>query len=238
MPSATPLPAGPSHLALFGAEDLLRTDGCPVCRYVAGAAHPSPRRDICQACLMAYRLVRDALDDPGSPAAGPVRGGPSAGLCPAHLRDACAGPAAARLLATEAERSLAWLAAAASPPGALGRLAGRRRSQAGEAADGCTGCRAAGAAADQAFHALHAGLGQPDLCLHHVMALRRHDPSGAQAAVRSAADRTQALLAELEEAFRKRSWAHRHEPRGREMTAWQRAAALVDGRVYDAGPPR
>jgi hypothetical protein len=203
-----------------------------------GAALPSPRRDICQACLMAYRLVRDALDDPGSPAAGPVRGGPSAGLCPAHLRDACAGPAAARLLATEAERSLAWLAAAASPPGALGRLAGRRRSQAGEAADGCTGCRAAGAAADQAFHALHAGLGQPDLCLHHVMALRRHDPSGAQAAVRSAADRTQALLAELEEAFRKRSWAHRHEPRGREMTAWQRAAALVDGRVYDAGPPR
>jgi hypothetical protein len=393
MPSATPLPAGPSHLALFGAEDLLRADGCPVCRYVAeagdrflgwfaleahadanmitrlcrslgfcpvhtramlgqtgaegrmtavytyllraavrylaegtsppapclgctreaeatervldtllaglrepelrdryrdshglclphlrstasrggrrvaawlagdmlarlsagppalavlagvpaglpAAALPSPRGDICQACLMTDRLVRDALDDPGSASADPVRGGPSAGLCPAHLRDACAGPAAAPLLAAEAERGLAWLAAAASPPGALGRLAGRRRSQAGEAADGCTGCRAAGAAADQAFHALHAGLGQPDLCLHHVMALRRHDPSGAQAAVRSAADRTQALLAELEEAFRKRSWAHRHEPRGREMTAWQRAATLVDGRVYDAGPPR
>ena len=37
MPSATPLPPGPSHLALFGAGDLLRPDGCPVCRYVADA---------------------------------------------------------------------------------------------------------------------------------------------------------------------------------------------------------
>ena len=393
MPSATPLPAGPSRLALFGAEDLLRPDGCPVCRYVAEAgdrflgwfaleAHadadmitrlcrslgfcpvhtrgmlvqpgaegrmtavytyllraaarylaegtspsapclgctrdaeateraldtlltgltepdlrdryrdshglclphlraaaprsgrrlaawlagdmlarlaagppglallagdpaslpaaglPSPRGDICGACLMAYRLVRDALGDSGSPSAGPVRGGPSAGLCPAHLRDACAGPAAARLLAAEAERSLAWLAGTTSPPGALGRLTARRRSQAGEAADGCPACRAAGAAADQALRALHAAAaGQPpELCLHHVIALRGRDARGAEAAVRSAAGRTQALLAELEEAFRKRSWAHRHEPRGREMTAWQRAAALVDGRVYDFGP--
>ena len=37
MPSATPLPPGPAHLALFGADDLLRPDGCPVCRYVADA---------------------------------------------------------------------------------------------------------------------------------------------------------------------------------------------------------
>jgi hypothetical protein len=393
MPSATPLPAGPSHLALFGAEDLLRADGCPVCRYVAeagdrflgwfaleahadanmitrlcrslgfcpvhtramlgqtgaegrmtavytyllraavrylaegtsppapclgctreaeatervldtllaglrepelrdryrdshglclphlrstasrggrrvaawlagdmlarlsagppalavlagdpaglpAAALPSPRGDICQACLMTDRLVRDALDDPGSASADPVRGGPSAGLCPAHLRDACAGPAAAPLLAAEAERGLAWLAAAASPPGPLGKLTARRRSRT-EAGGVCPACRAEGAAADQALQALHAAPEKPaELCLHHVMALRRRDPRGAEPAVQSAAHRTQALLAELAEAFRKSSWAHRHEPRGHQMTAWQRAAALVDGRVYDFGPPR
>jgi hypothetical protein len=388
MPSATPLPPGPASLALFGAEDLLRRDGCPVCRYVAEASDrflgwfaleshadadvitqmcrslgfcpehtrgvlgqpgaggrmtavytyllraaarylaertspsapclgctrdaeatqraldtllaglnepglrdryrdghglclphlraaaprcrrrlsawlaqdavarlaagppgltvlagdrlpaaplPPPRDDICPACLVAYRLERDVLDDPGSLPAGLARGGPSAGLCPAHLRSACAGRAAAPTLAAEGERSLAWLAVTASPPGGLQKLTGRRRGRAGESGDGCRACRAAGAPADQALQALHAGAPgtPPDLCLRHVIALRRRDPRIAGAAVQSAAVRTQALLAELEEAFRKQSWTHRNEPRGAEMTAWRRAATLVDGRVCD-----
>jgi hypothetical protein len=69
------------------------------------------------------------------------------------------------------------------------------------------------------------------------MSLRDRDPGGAGPFVRVAARRTDSLLAELGEAFRKRTWAHRHEPRGVEMTAWQRAAALIDGRVYGGGPP-
>ncbi len=76
------LAAGPPSLALLA--------GDPASLPAAGL--PSPRGDICGACLMAYRLVRDAPGDSGSPSAGPVRGGPSAGLCPAHLREACAGP--------------------------------------------------------------------------------------------------------------------------------------------------
>jgi hypothetical protein len=395
MPSATPLPPGPSRLALFGAEDLLRPDGCPVCRYVAeagdrflgwfaleahadadmitrlcrslgfcpvhtrgmlgqpgaggrmtavyiyllraaarylaeGTSPPAPclgcARDaeatqraldtllaglrkpelcdryrdshglclphlraaaarggrrlaawlaedtlarlaatppglamlagdpdtdaavrarlrtslpaICAACHTGLHLERDAVAH-WAATAGLAPAGPPAGLCRAHLGDACSGPAAARLLAAETERSLAWLAASASPPGALGKLATRRRGRAGQPAGGCPVCRAAGAPADQALQALPtASPGTPpELCLRHVLALRRRDPRSAEAAVRSASRRTQAVLGELEEAFRKRSWAHRNEPRGREMTAWQRAAALVDGRVYDFGPP-
>ena len=37
MPSAVPVPRGPSHLILFGAEDLLRGAGCAVCRYESEA---------------------------------------------------------------------------------------------------------------------------------------------------------------------------------------------------------
>jgi hypothetical protein len=394
MPSATPLPPSPSRLALFGAEDLLPPDGCPVCRYVAGAndrflgwfaleghadadmitrlcrslglcpvhtrgmlgqpgaegrmtavyiymlrtagrylaegtspsapclgcardaeasqraldtllaglrepelrdryrdshglclphlrtaAHHAGRRlaawlaadtlarlgatppglamlagdrdtdavaharlrnslpAICAACHTSFLLERDVLAH-WAATAGLADAGPPAGLCPAHLRDACSGPAAGRLLTAETERALAWLAEAASPPSALGRLAARRRDRVGLAADGCRACRAACAPADQALQALNAATPgpPPELCLRHVLALRRSDPRSAEPAVQSAAHRTQAVLYELEEAFRKRSWAHRNEPRGREMTAWQRAAALVDGRVYDIGP--
>jgi hypothetical protein len=76
------------------------------------------------------------------------------------------------------------------------------------------------------------------MCLRHVMALRSGHRRGADAADRAAAaTRTAALLEELEEAFRKRAWAYRDEPRVSEMTAWQRAAALIDGRVYGGGAP-
>jgi hypothetical protein len=37
MPSATPIPRGPSVLTLYSADDLLTAPGCPVCRYAAEA---------------------------------------------------------------------------------------------------------------------------------------------------------------------------------------------------------
>jgi hypothetical protein len=377
MPSATPQPPGPAHLALFGAEDLLRPDGCPVCRYVAEAgdrflgwfaleAHadadmitqmcrslgfcavhtigllgqpgadgrmtavytyllraaarylaeetspagpclgctrdaeateraldtlladlrepdvrdryrathalclphlrtgarrsgrrlaawlademltrlsagrpdlallagdpaplPSARSNICRACVMAHRLERDAANDLGFRSAGAVRGGPAARLCPAHLREACTGPGTATMLAAETERALAWLAATASPPARFAKLPSRARRR----GDGCPVCQSAGPAGDQAVRALHTAPDQPQMCLRHVIALRERDPRGAEPFIRSAADRTRALLAELEEAARKRSWQHRQEPRGPEMTAWRRATTLVDGRI-------
>lgn len=42
---------------------------------------------------------------------------------------------------------------------------------------------------------------------------------------------------ELEEAARKQAWSFRHEDPGPEGTAWLRAAAVLDGRVFLGGPP-
>ena len=173
------------------------------------------------------------------------------GLCPAHLYDACSaladgpGPlnAAAQLLALEAERSIVWLAETASPASlrsALRMFADRRRgSRDGGVPDECAACQAAEAATGRMLETLRhtPAVHAPALCLRHVMSLRQQDPRGADGAVRVASRRTESVLRELEEAFRKRSWAHRHEPRGSEMTAWRRAAALIDGRVYGGGPP-
>jgi hypothetical protein len=226
-------PRGGRRLAAWLAEDMLArlADSPPGPAVLAGDRPPIPApapSGICGACLMAHRLERDAANDPGSSPAGPVDGRSSAGLCPAHLLDACSGPGAARLLAAEAERALTWLATTTSPPAPFARLAGRRHS----AGDGCRACRAAGTPGDQAVRAMRAAPDRPpQMCLRHVIALRDRDPRGADPFVRSAIRGTQALLAELEEAFRKRSWAHRDEPRGREMTAWRRAAALLDGRI-------
>ena len=47
----------------------------------------------------------------------------------------------------------------------------------------------------------------------------------------------QSLISELEDAFRKRMWEGRHDAQGQEMTAWRRAVALIDGRVYGGGIP-
>jgi hypothetical protein len=224
-------PRGGRRLAAWLAEDTLTrlSAGPPGLALLAGdpAPPPSARSDICRACVTALRLERDAIDDPGSPSPGAVRRGPAAGLCPPHLREACSGPGA-RLLAAETERALTWLAATASPPGGFAKLASRRRQR----ADVCLVCRSVGTPGDQAVRALRAAPDQPpQMCLRHVLALRDQDPRGADPFVRSAADRTRALLAELEEAARKRSWQHRSEPRGPEMTAWRRAASLVDGRI-------
>lgn len=360
MPSATPLPRGPSHLALFGAEDLLAAVGCPVCRYTAeagdrffgwfaleGHAEASMITRLCRSlgCCPAHtrvllsqpgaegrmtavgiylmRAAASCLDDgtlPPDPCLACTRDAEAAqralgtlltglrdddlrdryrdadGLCLPHLRAA---------LRHSRRRLTAWLAddmrsrLAAGPPG-LAILAGqdpdaevRARLRAtlppapggdvcpaclfaahaerdalarpAEAAAAlcpahlrdacatpapspgtvkepgeCPACRAVSAAEDRVLGIVgaQAPAGRtPDLCVRHVLALRRRDRRAAGAAARAAARRIEAVLRELEEAFRKRTWAHRHEPRGREMTAWQRAPLVLDGRVYGGGPP-
>jgi hypothetical protein len=228
----TAAPRAGRRLAAWLAQDMLArlSAGPPDLALLTGDPAPLPavRDDICRACVMAYRLERDAIGDLGPSSAGSVRGDPFAGLCPQHRRDACVGSGVARLLAAETERALAWLGATASPPARLRKLPSRGRRR----GDACPLCQSAGTAGDQALRALHSTPNQPpQMCLRHVIALRDRDPRGAERSVRLAADRTRALLAELEEASRKRSWPHRHEPRGPEMTAWRRAASLVDGRI-------
>jgi len=192
--------------------------------------------DVCAACQTTSVRERDAIDQLAPPT------GISPGACPGHLRDACADVTAARLIACQTERAAAWLASlmpTARQGSAFRRLAVRRHRPHGSEEHICPACLAAGpvAWAHAAQYAVSRP-GQPrELCLRHVLTLRRSDPSSAAPFVLMTARRTDSLQRELEEAFHKQTWGHRDEPRGREMTAWQRAAALVDGRVYGGGPP-
>jgi hypothetical protein len=207
-------------------------------------AGPPRSAGVCEPCLAAALAERAAL------------AGPRAGLCPAHLREACSdvgggghgplSPAAVQVLTLNSERPASWLIRTAEPVGLAGATLARvvRRHPGREPGAGpCPACRAASTAASRWLGAWSAGTDAvsavpvPRLCLRHVMSLRPRDPRAADAAVRGAAAATAMLLEELEEATRKRAWANRSEPRGREMTAWRRAAALIDGRVYGGGRP-
>jgi hypothetical protein len=70
-----------------------------------------------------------------------------------------------------------------------------------------------------------------------VLAMRTIDPGAGRMAAQRAAERASILTGELAEAFRKGTWAHRNEAKGPEMTAWLRAAALLDGDVFGGCPP-
>ncbi len=215
--------------------------------------------DVCPVCLTAARAERDVLARAVGAAAAGALDPLWAGLCPAHLHEMSEGTAgrpepmsaAGAVLALQAERARARLAGLPSPAGwrgAFSPFAGRRQAPRGGSGQGaCPACQAWHDAASSAVGRLleirqdlpadGAVAQEPRLCLRHLMSLRQQDPRNTDAAVRVAARRAESLVRELEEAFRKRAWAHRHEPRGREMTAWRRAAALVDGRVYSGGPP-
>jgi hypothetical protein len=86
------------------------------------------------------------------------------------------------------------------------------------------------AAAERALH--H----RPGLCIRHVLTVRSADAVAGRKAAGVAAGRAARLIDELGEASRKATWAGRHEARGPEMTAWRRAAALLDGGVHGGGP--
>jgi hypothetical protein len=56
--------------------------------------------------------------------------------------------------------------------------------------------------------------------------------------VPGAISRADLLIAELDQAFTNGTWAHRHDVRGPEMTAWRRAAVFLDGGVFCGRPTR
>jgi hypothetical protein len=219
--------------------------------------------DACTVCLTAAQAERDILDRVTGRC---MLDHSWVGLCPMHLHEACSGiigsarpmSVTGEMLALHAELSQAWLTELTAQPSLRavfsplthryhwrrGRNRGRRSS---EDPGACPACHAWHDAANSAARRLpeilraqpaaSTGAHAPVLCLRHVITLRQQDPRSADAAVRLAVRRAKLLVRELEEAFRKQTWAHRHEPRGQEMTAWRRAAVLVDGRIYGGGPP-
>jgi hypothetical protein len=109
----------------------------------------------------------------------------------------------------------------------------------------CAACRAVQAAEASELELVSAALDDAPtarryeashgLCLRHTVAL----PHGLarDLAVGVLTSRLTTLAWELDEAGRKASWSFRYESHGPEMTAWYRAPALLDGRVFLGAPP-
>jgi hypothetical protein len=161
-------------------------------------------------------------------------------LCAAHLGDLAvlAGPRGVLPL-------LAWqagcLGLSRTRPGGWPRIFGRPAD-----AGRCPVCAEKEAAARRALDDFRALLraahqvcdGRVPLCVRHQLALRAADPWAGNLTARDAVRHADLLIAELDEAFRKNTWPHRHDNRGAETTAWRRAAVFLDGGVFCGGPPR
>jgi hypothetical protein len=201
---------------------------------------------VCPACLAAARAELTVLVGPAGSGNVPRQ---ELCLCPAHLRDAAlaSGGRMAAFIDWQAGCQAVELTRLAQPPAGHwgGGLAGWLRGRRSPAVDdGCPVCRAREQAARQELRGYQAGPqaasargGTPPLCVRHTLALRAADPVGGTTGAAAAAERAGALIEELTEAFRKGTWAFRHESRGREMTAWRRAAVFLDGDVLGGCPP-
>ena len=215
---------------------------------IPAVAWPGP--DVCVACLAAARSEKDCLaeilrtSDRGQSDRRLL-------LCGGHLNDliVLAGQqGATSLLAWQAGCLAAGLTRrpASSPSRKLGGPASWLRSRRAGGPDGCPICLASEGAAQREVDDLRASLRashpvpdrQAPLCVRHLLGLRAFDPWAGHVTARGAVEHTDMLIAELNEAFSKNTWAHRHETRGPEMTAWRRAAAFLDGSVFCGCPPR
>lgn len=196
----------------------------------AAPASAQPGHDMCIACLAAELSEQSHLAQVLR-TGGDGRPDRRSLLCAGHLADLT-------VLADERTVAplLAWQARCLAASSA-DRPWSRRRSA--SVPDGCPVCRGAWHATRQAVEDCRpAGEPQAALCVRHLLGLRALDPRAAQVKAQGAMERANMLISELNEAFSKSTWARRHEPRGQEMTAWRRAAAFVDGRMFCGGPPR
>lgn len=216
----------------------LRLPACPLClglgwmerRYVAW-------------------LARGAQDDQ-------ARLDLAASLCPTHLHDLVqarpsldepVGRRAASLWTGALGRLLAGLTTLPSRTGGFPLPRSRSvwralRAQVRHALPPCPACSALSVTAEREPDLLARALldgptarrfeSSHGLCARHALA----GPT-PPAALDVARARLGLLSWELEEAARKQAWSFRHEAPGPESTAWLRAAALLDGRVFLGGPP-
>jgi hypothetical protein len=193
----------------------------------------------CTACLAAGQSEQENLtrilraDDHGLPDQQSL-------LCAGHLSDLAVlpgGPTAAPILTWQAD----CLAASLNRSGGASRLRSLGRPR--EHLVSCAVCLAAERAARQVLEdtraLAHGSRSVPGrqipLCVRHVLGLSALDSRAGRMTAPGMVERADTLIAELNEAFGKATWARRHETRGREMTAWRRAAVFIDGGVFFYG---
>ncbi len=210
-------------------------------RSVLGRAIPGrslPGSYVCLACLagthaerivltrLATRSGEDLPDD--------------AVLCASHLGDVAnaTGEQALRpLLAWQANSQLG----AAAPARTIFRWPLVKPGR--PARPGCAACRAHEIAVRLALDDIRQGLrarpraSHAEMCIRHVVYLRTIDPWAAQMTTRTAIDQADAAVAELADAFRMNAARHGQAAVGPQLTAWRRAAAVLDGRVFCGSPP-
>jgi len=226
-----------------GSGWLAGTDHDADVRAVLRRAAPTtarPGSEACYACLTASRSENDYLARLRNDQADR-----RLLLCAGHLNDLLvpADERSTALLAWQAGCLAADLTGRTAPAdGRASWLRSRRRAGAPEACLVCVaGADAAGRAVDDlrtSLRASHPAAGRHvPLCVRHLLGLRAVDPRAGQLAARGAVERAGTLIAELNEAFGKNTWARRREARGDEMTAWRRAAVFLDGDVFCGCPP-
>jgi len=223
--------------AALPSEGSLPAGTCPVC---LAAAHAE---------LAGLRLAAETGGGRWAEGAAGDVSDQGLSLCPGHLRDAAqlgGGGRVTALLAWQADRQAADLAGLVrlSARWRAGRGGWMRGGHSPALADRCPVCLVRQRAAGQELQrhrdmpqAMPVPGGARALCVHHVLALRAADPVSARAAAAAAAEYADTLIKELTEAFRKNTWAFRHESRGPEATTWRWAAAFLDGAVFGGGPP-
>ena len=206
-----------------------------VLRRAVGAAG-SPGAVACPPCLAGAQAEYDALARlPTWASNGPD---PALTLCASHLADAAlaAGARGIRPL-------LAWQMRCLTSRLPAGRAQWPRMGSRRRDVSDCAVCRARRAAAHRRLAVLRdvPQLQATDaaLCARHHLILRAAEPRSAELLARTAVRRADQLAAELAEAFDRISRAHNTGTPAPESTAWQRAAAFLDGSVFGGrcGPP-
>lgn len=210
---------------------------------------PAEDARTCRACWAAADAERAQLAVARPPGLGQRGDLAPDCLCAPHLRDAVPGGESStpEVLAWQAERHAERLARVLDghprrlgiSPGWLSARA--RRALADPDCPVCARCpEAVSREIGRLAAMLRAAGGRPQVslpvCVRHASDLRAADASAGWLAVWALSAYAGQLLTELDDAFRKATWAHRRDVRGPEMSAWRRAAVFLDGSVLGGCP--
>jgi hypothetical protein len=163
-------------------------------------------------------------------------------LCRRHLHDlaALAPDPAAEVVGRERDALRARVGQLTGQLGGSGRQQRSALAAYAEAVRSCPACLAAETGAQQAIAVTSAALGDRrvreamgaghGLCVRHAPVVSAR--SGDSLPREVLHSRVLTLAFELDEARRKRNWWVRHEPQGKEMTAWRHAPTWLAGATY------